>query len=97
MQEKKKKKRAAKIGKRLVEMPAILPIHQPGVLPQWMYGDPADVAERVEAGVIRTEERRQQKLRQHSVTFGLVSERTVRLIKQTRIRELVAGVLGKKR
>ena len=82
-----------------MQIPAILPILQPGVLPQWMYGDPADVAERVEATEIRTEERRQQKLRQHShsVTFGLVSERTVRLIKQIRIRELVAGVLGKKR
>ena len=63
-----------------------------------MYGNPADVAERIEHGhmpaqspeVVRAE-------REHRVGFGLVGEDTVRLIKRARIRELVAQVMGRKR
>lgn len=63
-----------------------------------MYGDPADVAERIENGELARQARRdEQALRQRRAGFGLVTEGTVRLIKRARIRELVARVMGKKR
>ena len=68
------------------------------VLPSWMYGDPADVAERIENGELARQARRDdQALRGRRAGFGLVTEGTVRLIKRARIRELVARVMGKKR
>ena len=67
------------------------------IFPAWMYRDPADVAERVENG------ERKAHLRVHHadlsgfdavekprVSFALVGAGTVRMIKQARIRELVA-------
>ncbi len=56
-------------------------------LPAWMYRDPADVVERIEqAGIAKAERERRRK-------NGLLGECTVRLIKQMRIRELVAKVM----
>jgi hypothetical protein len=53
-------------------------------LPAWMYGDPAEVAERIEqAEIARVERARKCK-------EGLLGASTVRLIKQMRIRELVS-------
>lgn len=68
-------------------------------LPSWMYGDPADVVERIENGHMLAQaseaERAERRQRQR---FGLVGESTVRLIKRARIRELLANVMmGKKR
>jgi hypothetical protein len=54
------------------------------LLPSWMYGDPADVAERVELTEIARVER--ERKRKH----GLLGAGTVKLIKQMRIRALVA-------
>jgi len=56
------------------------------LLPAWMYGDPADVVERIEqAEIARVERARKRK-------YGLLGANTVRLMKQLRIRELVATV-----
>lgn len=67
-------------------------------LPAWMYGDPADVVERIENGHVLAQARQAERAtRQHRARYGLVSEATVRLINRARIRELVAGVMGKKR
>lgn len=57
------------------------------VLPAWMYRDPAEVAERVEqAELARVERARKRR-------DGLLGAGTVRLIKQLRIRELVAKAM----
>ena len=66
------------------------------VLPAWMYGDPADVAERNEQREIHRAEQQtkvivelaERKPRRH---YGLVNDDTVRRINQQRVRELVAA------
>lgn len=68
----------------------------PAVLPSWMYGDPADVAERKEQAEIGRAERQarqecERAAREQRERFGLVGDGTVRLIKQQRIRQLVAA------
>jgi len=79
-------------------VPVVPAVPAAATLPSWMYADPAVVVERIEENEVRVELRRQQReAQQQRVTFGLVGEGTVRLIKRARIRELVAGVLGKKR
>ncbi len=73
-------------------MPPLPPFPPPerssgtALLPSWMYGDPAAVAERVELAEIARREREQRR------KYGLLGAGTVRLIKQMRIRELVANV-----
>jgi hypothetical protein len=70
------------------------------IFPAWMYADPAEVAERIENG------EKKAQLRVHHAdlsgfdtvakprrSFGLVGAETVRMIKQARIRELVARVM----
>ncbi len=60
-------------------------------LPTWMYGDPADVAERKEQGELaRLERERRRK-------YGNVGDSTVRWIKRLRLREIVAAAKGGKR
>ena len=54
-----------------------------------MYGDPADVAERLE----RTDVARIEHARKRKGNAGLLGAGTLRLIKQMRIRELVAQVM----
>lgn len=90
--EKKRKVVYAKFRERGETAPAIPAIPAKGlsaVLPSWMYGDPADVAERVEqAALARVEREKKRK-------YGLLGASTVRLIKQLRIRELVAKAMMK--
>jgi len=66
------------------------------VLPGWMYGDPADVAERKEQGEIDRADRQareacERTAREQRQRYGLVGDQTLRLIKQLRVRELVAA------
>jgi len=59
------------------------------LLPSWMYGDPADVAERIE----RTEIARVERERRRMHKDRLLGAGTMRLIKRMRIRELVGKVM----
>lgn len=71
------------------------------VFPAWMYGDPAVVAERVEITALRAEERKRileieleeglrAVTRMENARLGAI---TIRLMKRTRIRALVASAL----
>lgn len=67
------------------------------VLPAWMYGNPADVAQRKEQSELnRVERHAGERLENARVVrrerYGLVSDATVRLVKRERVRELVARV-----
>jgi len=55
-------------------------------LPAWMYGDPADVAERIELQTIAKVKREQAKRRAHEAGLTPV---TVRVMRRLRIQELV--------
>jgi hypothetical protein len=60
-----------------------------------MYGDPADVAERIEIGeqrAIAIRERNPEPCNKSKPNFSLVSAATRRLINRTRIRELMKQV-----
>lgn len=57
------------------------------MLPSWMYGDPADVAERIERAEIANIERERRR------KYGLLGPGTVRLTKRMRIQELVAKAM----
>lgn len=59
------------------------------LLPSWMYGDPADVAERLERAEIARAEREHRRTHKDR----LLGAGTVRLIKRMRIRELVGKVM----
>ena len=61
------------------------------VLPSWMYGDPAEVAERVELQAIAKLKREQAKKRAHEV--GL-TPCTVRVMRRLRIQELVRNAIN---
>lgn len=91
--QKKEKMHIAKIRKRRGDAPA-----NPGnpakpcvgistALPSWMYGNPADVAERIEQAEIARVERKRKR------ATGLLGAGTVKMIKQLRIRELVAKAM----
>ena len=75
---------------------------KPSALPSWMYGDPADVAERKEQGEINRAERQVRERAGHAEAerrqrYGLVGDETVRMINRLRVRELVAAVKEGKR
>lgn len=59
------------------------------LLPSWMYGDPADVVERIERIEIAKAERERRRMHKDR----LLGAGTLRLIKRMRIRELVGKVM----
>lgn len=65
------------------------------ILPSWMWGDPADVVERLElqaAAKLAMEEKRRRRPEEQGLTPG-----TVRNMRRLRIRELVKEALEGKR
>lgn len=78
-----------RMGSKHPPLPPLPPALEFGrrVLPAWMYGDPADVAERLEQGEIARAERAKKG------RDGLLGAGTLLLIKRMRIRELVAQAM----
>lgn len=71
------------------------------LVPAWMYGDPADVAQRKEQTEINRAERKAHELPQNAGVvrrerYGLVSDETVRLVNRARVRELMCRSGGAK-